>query len=617
MPPIQKPRPSDVRIVAEQVDMLYRMVLPAMATAAVGSSVILGLFLNVVETGPLLAWFIVLNGAYAVRYVLALAYRGAAPAPEDAARWGRYFVYATFCAGAAWGVLGTPLLPVESYSYQLIFLIVNVAVSAIGIFSLYAWTSAYAAFVLPFVLPSAFTVLARGDGEHTVLGLILLAYAAIALSAARRIGRNHAEAIQLRLDLAEISAQNERAKQAAEEANRTKSEFLANMSHEIRTPMNGVLGMSELLLETGLTDTQRRYARNIHGSGEALLHIINDILDFSKIEAGKMKLDPADFDVRTVTHQVIELMQPRALEKGLALGCRIDDSVPVAVRGDAGRLRQVLMNLVGNGVKFTERGEVGVTVTRLDPATSPAPAEACVLQFTVRDTGIGICADAQGALFKAFSQVDGSTSRRFGGTGLGLVISKQLIELMGGHIELESATGAGATFTFTVQLEAAAEATTAYRGEVHALLGRDTRQRRPIAPRVLLVEDNRVNQEVAKAMLCALGCEVDIAADGRAGVEAAFSRTYDIVLMDCQMPEMDGYLATAAIRTREADASQQGATRRIPIVALTANAMKGDRERCLAAGMDDYLAKPVRKEQLEQALKTWLARDQEPQAHTA
>ncbi|HEV7803669.1 MAG TPA: response regulator, partial [Burkholderiales bacterium] len=686
--------------------------------------------------------------------------RRAAPPPEAARRWGHYFVAGTFCAGAAWGVLGTPLLPVESYSYQVIFSVVNVAIAAIGIFSLFPWTSAYAALVLPFITPSTITVLAQDGGEATVLGLVLIGFVPIALSAARRIGRNNTESIQLRLDIAAMSEQHARAKQAAEEArqaaeeaNRIKSEFLANMSHEIRTPMNGVLGMAELLLDTGLTEMQRRYAQHVRNSGEALLHIINDILDFSKIEAGRMELDLVDFDVREMTEEVIELLASRAHAKGLELLCQIDDDVPAAVAGDPGRLRQVLINLVGNAIKFTERGEVGITLKRA-AADTHAPDKGCVLHFGVRDTGIGIDPEARGRLFKAFAQADGSTSRRFGGTGLGLVISKQLIEMMGGEIDIESAPNAGSTFFFTVTLappaaagarpqaahdlsglrvlivednptnstilehyvntcgmqsacadcaeralemlhEAAArnvpydlalvdmkmpgmnglelaqaihadpriastrlimlsslfsgDATAARQAGFAACLSKPVRRTElyqsiagvvggtaaPAAPvhaaeaessrapgRVLLVEDNRVNQEICKAMLRKLSCEVDVANDGRAGVEAALNGRYDIVLMDCQMPVMDGFQAATAIRAREVELDDELRAsglppRRMPIVALTANAMQGDRERCLAAGMDDYLAKPFKKDQLGAMLDKWLRRPEERNARQA
>ena len=589
--------------------MLYRMAPYALAMSALGSTVVLYLFLGVASPGALVAWYIALNVTYAARYGLVLAYRRAAPAPEDARRWAGYFTIGAFVAGVIWGILGTPILPVQSYAFQVMFTVVNVAVSAVGMFSLFPWLRAYLAWILPFMLPSTLTVLASGGSENPILGSILLAYLAIALGAARRMSRANTESIQLRLDIAAISEQHARAKQAAEDANRTKSEFLANMSHEIRTPMNGVLGMTELMLETSLTPTQRRYAQNVQTSGMALLHIIDDILDFSKIEAGRLELEDIAFDVHTTVSEVIELLAGRAGAKGVTLACHIDDDVPHAVRGDPGRLRQVLINLVGNAVKFTERGEVRVTASLAALESAPG---GCVLRFAVRDTGIGIAPEAQARLFKAFSQADGSTSRRFGGTGLGLAISKQLVELMGGRIDIVSEPGRGSTFSFTARLLPVA-------GTAPATISTKAAYQEGAAlppgvsrGRVLLVEDNRVNQELAKAMLDHLGFEVDTAADGKAGLAAASTRHYDAVLMDCQMPEMDGFQAAAAIRLREAgESASASASRRVPILALTANAMQDDRERCLAVGMDDYLAKPFTKDQLGEMLGRWVgsARD--------
>ena len=529
-------------------------------------------------------------------------------------------------------------------------------------------------------------------------------------------------------------SERHRALAEAVEASRSKSEFLANMSHEIRTPLNGVIGMTELLLSSDLSAQQREYALTAANSSEALLDVINDILDFSKIEAGKLELDRHDFDLREAVEDTCEMLAPQAHGKNLELMAWIDEDVPTLVSGDRGRLRQVLTNLISNAIKFTEAGEVAVRVRR----------ERDVVRFDVIDTGVGISRNAIGRLFESFAQGDTSTTRRYGGSGLGLTISRQLVELMGGEIGVESTPGAGSTFTFTVRLgevlsrpeaspplrstprpgrrvrhsppaslkvlivddnatnraivdaylsardvhcataasgpDALTQMHDAARsGEPFELVvldgqmpgmdgielaqaitlapslrdarlvmltsttdrraaareaGIDHYLQKPVrrlrlletvaeamgdareelipeapasiaagAPRegaILIVEDNVVNQRVIEAMLDKRGFEVECAANGRQAISMLAVRPYALVFMDCQMPEMDGYAATMAIRSREKG------TERLPIVAMTAHAMKGDRERCLAAGMDDYLSKPLRPTELDAALERWL-----------
>ena len=392
-----------------------------------------------------------------------------------------------------------------------------------------------------------------------------------------------------------------RARDAALESARMKSQFLANMSHEIRTPMNSVIGMTDILLHTELTPEQREFVEIVRVSGESLLTIINDILDFSKIEAGKLTFEMQDFEPRTVVEEMVAMLREQTHAKNLHLSAMVAQDMPVAVRGDPGRLRQVLTNLVCNAVKFTPQGGIDVRATKESEGDTHV-----VLRFEVTDTGIGVPEEARACLFQPFSQVDASTTRKYGGTGLGLAICKQLVNLMGGQIGCRSAPGQGSTFWFTVRLEKPGPAVSLLNVSPEIAqrpvdlpvprLPADIRRR----TRILIAEDNAFNQKVVLRQVREMGFGADAVASGIEVLEALGRIPYDLILMDCQMPEMDGYACAAEIRRWE------DGRKHVPIIAMTAHVMREDRDKCLAAGMDDFLSKPVRVAHLGSVLTRWL-----------
>ena len=565
-------------------------------TAVIGNIVVacatVGVLWSALPQPGLLAWATLMIVTGLARMMLS---RGAIREGGRTAmpRQMRLVVWLTGIQGLLWGVLGSVLVPIGDIELRAFIDCVVVAMAAAAVASNVALPNAGRLFVIGALAPMGIFCL---FGPHTrtsiMLAVLCLFYLGILLALLRGtssalvsavMARLHNE--QLKSEVETVCAQLSEAVRTAEDANLSKSRFLANMSHEIRTPMNAVLGLATTLLDEDLETGHRQAVGAIRESADVLLRLINEVLDFSQIEAGRITLEAEPFSPRKLTRDTLHVVNARAAAKGVLIDMRWDETLPEGLNGDAGRIRQVLLNLTANAVKFTEQGQIVVTVRGIE-----ADANTVTLEWQVRDSGIGIAPEALRNLFQDFTQADESISRRFGGSGLGLAISRRLVEMMGGTISASSVQNVGSVFSFRLTLPTARapvleeDDDRALVEALHAALRTLGRRMR-----VLLAEDNPINQFVARQLLKGFDIHVDIANNGVEAVAAAARLDYDLIYMDMRMPEMDGLEATREIRRRYSEGS------RVPIVAFTANAFEEDILACRLAGMDGFITKPVRK----------------------
>jgi signal transduction histidine kinase/ActR/RegA family two-component response regulator len=531
----------------------------------------------------------------------------------------RWYLVSVFLTGAGWGITSTLMFPYNEL-HQIVLAFILVGVSATGVaYSSVAWV--YYGYVGCVLLPLMIRLFYMGGEIYYALSAMTGFFLGVMIMAVYRMYKSSIAELELSYknealidDIMnasvtlenlndnlkneiqhgkKIEAELKEAKDKAEKMSLAKGEFLANMSHEIRTPMNGVIGTLQLLEGTKLDVEQKEFVETAHKSADALLAILNDILDISKIEAGKLSFENIAFDFKQIVKDIVVLYSLKSEQQGVLLVQEIDSDLPESLLGDPTRIRQIIVNLVSNALKFTRQGEVKVSIDVVKNNT-----ESVDVKITVSDTGIGIPKAALETLFNAFTQADGSTTRKYGGTGLGLAIVSQLVDMMGGSLGVESEEGKGSAFWFIASFQNTDKAAETVEQSV------SKNEELPLNAKVLLVEDNQINQMVAMKMLQKVGLNAVLANNGIEALNILKEQSFDLVLMDCQMPEMDGFDATREIRKSGIRTLKEN---HLPVIAMTANVMSGDRERCLEVGMDDYIGKPVQQGHLETVLRKWLS----------